>query len=94
MILDYGPLLYESLGFSAVPQLLVQCGWITVSPIGNSINALVVDRLGRTRLLMFGFAGCIVALIGECITVSVFDRTGKDAAASAAVFFLFLHIAW
>lgn len=41
---------------------------------------------------MFGFAGDIVALIGECITVSVYNRTGSKEAASAAVFFLFLHI--
>lgn len=42
---------------------------------------------------MFGFAGCVVALVGECITVSIYHRTGDNAAASAAVFFLFLHIA-
>jgi MFS family permease len=42
---------------------------------------------------VFGFAGCIVALIGECITVSIFQKTGHRSAASAAVFFLFLHIA-
>ncbi|KAK5701132.1 hypothetical protein LTR17_022854 [Elasticomyces elasticus] len=93
VINNYGPSLYSSLGFGTVQQLLIQCGWITVCPFGNWINALVVDRLGRTRLLMFGFAGCVVALIGECITVSVYQRTGQRAAASAAVFFLFLHIA-
>jgi MFS family permease len=42
---------------------------------------------------VFGFAGCIVALIGECVTVSIFQKTGHRSAASAAVFFLFLHIA-
>lgn len=41
---------------------------------------------------MFGFCGCVIALIGECITVDVFQRTGQRGAASAAVFFLFLHI--
>jgi MFS family permease len=42
---------------------------------------------------VFGFASCIVALIGECVTVSIFQKTGHRSAASAAVFFLFLHIA-
>ncbi|KAK3660338.1 hypothetical protein LTR56_000714 [Elasticomyces elasticus] len=93
VINNYGPSLYSSLGFNTVQQLLIQCGWITVCPLGNWLNALVVDRLGRTRLLMFGFAGCVLALIGECITVSIYQRTGPRAAASAAVFFLFLHIA-
>ncbi|KAK4889794.1 hypothetical protein LTR27_011411 [Elasticomyces elasticus] len=93
VINNYGPSLYSSLGFGTVQQLLIQCGWITVCPFGNWINALVVDRLGRTRLLMFGFAGCVLALIGECITVSIYQRTGQRTAASAAVFFLFMHIA-
>ncbi|RSL85625.1 hypothetical protein CEP51_003218 [Fusarium floridanum] len=46
-----------------------------------------------TVVLVFGLAGSIVALIGECITVDVFQRTGSRGAASGAVFFLFLHIA-
>ena len=75
-------------------QLLIQCGWITVCPFGNWLNALIVDRVGRVRLLLFGFGGCIVALIGECITVSIFQKNGDNRVASAAVFFLFLHIAW
>ncbi|KEF56198.1 uncharacterized protein A1O9_07779 [Exophiala aquamarina CBS 119918] len=92
VINNYGPSLYASLGFGTVQQLLIQGGWITVCPFGNWINALVVDKIGRTRMLMFGFAGCVIALIGECITVDVFQRTGHRSAASAAVFFLFLHI--
>jgi len=48
---DYGPLLYGRLGFSPVQQLLIQGGWITVCPFGNWVNALVVDRIGRTRML-------------------------------------------
>ena len=50
-------------------------------------------ELTKSSPTVFGFAGCIVALIGECITVSIFQRTGHRSAASAAVFFLFLHIA-
>ncbi|KAL1966953.1 hypothetical protein VTN77DRAFT_3697 [Rasamsonia byssochlamydoides] len=92
VINNYGPMLYGRLGFDTVQQLLIQCGWITVCPFGNWINALVVDQIGRVRMLMFGFAGCVVALVGECITLSIFQRTGDRAVASAAVFFLFLHI--
>jgi sugar porter (SP) family MFS transporter len=93
VINNYGPSLYSKLGFNTVQQLLIQGGWITVCPFGNLINALIVDKVGRTRLLMFGFAGCVFALIGECITVSIFQRTGNSGVASGAVFFLFLHIA-
>ncbi|RSL63420.1 hypothetical protein CEP54_005258 [Fusarium duplospermum] len=79
--------------FNRVQQLLIQSGWISVCPFANFVNSLIVDRFGRVRLLIFGLAGSIVALIGECITVDVFQRTGSRGAASGAVFFLFLHIA-
>ena len=92
VINNYGPGLYKSLGFTTVQTLVIQGGWITVCPFGNLFNALVVDKVGRTKLLIWGFAGCIVALIGECITVSQFNKTGSNSVAAAAVFFLFLHI--
>jgi len=94
VINNYGPSLYSKLGYGTVQQLLIQGGWITVCPFGNLLNALIVDRVGRTKMLMIGFAGCVFALIGECITVSIFQRHGNPGVASGAVFFLFLHIAF
>lgn len=93
VINNYGPSLYKSLGFDTVSQLVIQGAWITVCPIGNFVNSLIVDRVGRTRLLMAGFVGTITALIGECVALSVYNRTGSTAANTAAVFFLFWHIA-
>ncbi|KAL6240681.1 hypothetical protein RBB50_012391 [Rhinocladiella similis] len=94
VINNYGPSLYSSLGYDTVQQLLIQGGWISVCPFGNLLNSLLVDRVGRTRMLIFGYAGCVVALIGECITVDLFNKSGDRGLASAAVFFLFLHIAF
>lgn len=51
MTTDYGPLLYKRLGYDTQMQLLIQSGWISVCPLGNLFNALVVDRIGRTKLL-------------------------------------------
>lgn len=69
---------------------------------------MIVDRVGRVKLLckslliheivpnshmsVIGFTGCMLALVGECITVSVFQNTGTRGSASGAVFFLFMHI--
>ena len=92
VINNYGPYLYRSLGFNTVQQLVIQGGWISVCPFGNLFNALVVDKVGRCKLLIWGFAGCIVALVGECITVSQFQKSESTGMAGAAVFFLFLHI--
>ncbi|KAI1833197.1 hypothetical protein DTO006G1_5264 [Penicillium roqueforti] len=93
VINNYGPSLYKSLGFKTNSQLLIQVGWITISPFGNLINSLLADRVGRTRLLMAGYTGVIVALIGECISVSIFQHNGSKAAVNAAIFFLFFHMA-
>ena len=87
-------------------------GWISFAPVGNLLNAFVVDHFGRVRMLrefrhsqkfstlitdtssiVFGFTGCVVALTGECITVSKFQDTGHRSAAIGAVFFLYLHVA-
>ena len=48
---DYGPFLYKKLGFTVVDQLLIQSGWITVCFFGNIINALIVYKVGRVRML-------------------------------------------
>ena len=48
---DFGPFLYKKLGFTVVKQLLIQCGWISVCLLGNIFNAIVVDRVGRVRML-------------------------------------------
>jgi hypothetical protein len=41
---------------------------------------------------VFGLAGSASALVGECITVDIFQKTGGRGVAGAAVFFLFWHI--
>jgi len=92
VINNFGPFLYKKLGFTVVKQLLIQCGWISVCLLGNIFNAIVVDRVGRVRMLLIGLSGTVVALIGECATVATYQRTGSLTEAKLAVFFLFLHI--
>lgn len=93
VINNYGPSLYAGLGFDKTKTLLVQCGWITTIIFGNIINALVLDKFGRRPLFLFGFAGCVAALIGECAAIARFQGTGGNSSAVAAVFFLFLEVA-
>ncbi|KIX99383.1 uncharacterized protein Z520_04959 [Fonsecaea multimorphosa CBS 102226] len=93
IINNYGPMLYKNLGFDTVQQLIIQAGWISVSPFGNAINALFVDKVGRVKMLILGMSGCVLALVGEVITLSQFQEHGGQGSASAAVFFLFLHVA-
>ncbi|KIX99687.1 uncharacterized protein Z520_04322 [Fonsecaea multimorphosa CBS 102226] len=93
IIYNYGSQLYKNLGFNTLKQLLLSCGWITFSPFGNWFNALVVDKVGRVRMLLIGIVGCILCLVGEVICLAQLDNGQKNrAATNAAVFFLFLFV--
>ncbi|KAL5334412.1 general substrate transporter [Aspergillus crustosus] len=93
VINNYGPSLYASLGYGPADTLLLSGGWITEGLIANVLNAYLLDRVGRRWLMAGGLAGCVVALVGECICLALFQNTDNKAGNSAAVFFLYLHLA-
>lgn len=41
-----------------------------------------------------GFVGTALCLVGECVTVAIFDKTRDPTIAAVAVFFLFFHLVW
>lgn len=51
VIYNYSVFLYEGLGFSSSNSLLLAAIYVTVACCGNYINSLLVDRLGRVKLL-------------------------------------------
>lgn len=71
--------------------MLTAC-WITLSVVGNVFNAFTLDWLGRVRAIQIGWIGCGLALIGECVALSTYERTGSRPSAIASVAFLFVHI--
>lgn len=85
--------MYGALGFDTTIQLLFSGCYASLALCGNCFNALTIDYIGRVNALRCGWIGDAVALIGECISLSIFQRTGSHSAAVASVFFLFLHIA-
>lgn len=90
----YNPTLYASLGYGTVMQLVLTGVWANITIIGNTICAFTVDRMGRVLALKLGWAGDLCAMIGIVISLARFDATGSRGAAIAAVFFLYLHIAF
>ncbi len=48
---DYSILLYQGLGFKGAIPLLLAAAYVTVACIGNFINSLLIDRIGRKALL-------------------------------------------
>jgi MFS family permease len=65
-------------------QLEFQCGWITVGVVFNAVGALVMDKLGRKPLMLFGVAGCGVCLAIEAAIVATYAEEGTNKAALAA----------
>ncbi|CAK7210027.1 hypothetical protein SCUCBS95973_000653 [Sporothrix curviconia] len=92
VIANYGPSLYSTLGFGSTLQLLLSAVYATIALCGNFFNALTVDHIGRVTALKIGWIGDLCSLIGECVALSVFQRTGARSAAVACVVFLFTHI--
>jgi hypothetical protein len=48
---DYSVLLYEGLGYKGSIPLLLAASYVTVACVGNFVNALLIDRIGRVKLL-------------------------------------------
>lgn len=95
VINNYGPTLYAKLGFNTEDQLRLQCGWITVGIIFNAVGAVMMDKVGRRPLMIFGVAGCCVCLIIEAAMVATYAAAGTNKAGLAmgvAAFYLFLAV--
>ncbi|OAA60346.1 General substrate transporter [Niveomyces insectorum RCEF 264] len=93
VIANYGPELYSKLGFNSTKQLLLGAVYATIALCGNFFNAFTVDHVGRVKALKMGWIGDLLSLVGECVALSVFERTGSRQSAIASVVFLFTHIA-
>lgn len=55
--------IYTGLGITGSGSLLISGIYVTVGAVGNFINALLVDRVGRRMLFLVGLSGMLVALI-------------------------------
>lgn len=51
LALDYSVLLYQGLGFKGSIPLLLAAAYVTVACVGNYVNSVLIDRVGRVNLL-------------------------------------------
>lgn len=91
-ISDYSVILYAGLGNSGSIPLLLSAAYVTCAAIGNYFCSLMIDRVGRVRLLCIGLTGCMLCLVFESALDAQYTGTTNVAGLRAAVFFLFLHI--
>lgn len=72
--------------------LLLSGVYVTLGALGNGINAILVDRVGRKALFITGLSGMLVSLITETILVRYYAGTDNHGGLSVALFFIFLHL--
>ncbi|OQV06790.1 hypothetical protein CLAIMM_11315 [Cladophialophora immunda] len=75
---NYATVIYSSMGFGSRDQLILACGWISVSIFGNLGGALVVDRFGRKPLMLWAFIGCCFCLTLEAAMVARYAAAGTN----------------
>ena len=71
---------------------MLSAAYVTCAAIGNYVCSLMIDRVGRVRLLCIGLTGCLVCLIFEAAIDAEYTGTTNEAGLRAGVFFLFLYI--
>lgn len=85
-------MLYSGLGFSGVLPLVLGASYVTSTIIANMISSVLIDRIGRVNLLVFGLTGCMIALCCEAAITASFGGTTNAAGLKAGVFFFFLYV--
>ncbi|KAK3713671.1 hypothetical protein LTR37_008365 [Vermiconidia calcicola] len=92
VVANYQVLLYNGLGLYGSLPLLLYSAYLTWAAAMNYVAALIVDRVGRVRMLAIGFIGCTVCLCLFMAMVAEFATSGNKVGQGFAVFFLFSFV--
>ncbi|CRL26086.1 Major facilitator superfamily, general substrate transporter [Penicillium camemberti] len=71
---NYGPIFYSALGFDTRNQLILAGARDTIAFLGNILGAVFLDSVGRRRMLLTGFGGCLVTLSVFAATIAEFEK--------------------
>ncbi|SCV36687.1 related to sugar transporter [Fusarium fujikuroi] len=94
VINNYGVVLYSGVGYTGRAAIALTAGWVTVGVPGNMVTSIFIDRLGRIKFMIIGYTGIIIALLGEIIVLALLEKKQSFSLNAAAIFFLYMHIAF
>ncbi|KAK4947592.1 hypothetical protein LTR10_013538 [Elasticomyces elasticus] len=89
---NYLILLLQNLGLSGWVPLLLYAVYDSWAAFMNFINSLLLDRIGRVRILTIGLIGCGVMMILETAMVANFAGSNNRAGNAMGVLFLYLFV--
>lgn len=96
VIANYSSTLYRKFGYGSHEQIALQAGYNSVPIIGNIVGALLIDKVGRRLLLLFGLGGCLVFISIETAMMALYtDATynidGTRMGVAALYLFIFCY---
>ncbi|CAK7235557.1 hypothetical protein SBRCBS47491_009333 [Sporothrix bragantina] len=94
VVYNYSVILYQGLGLSNTVSLLLAAVYVTIATCGNYISSLLMDRVGRVKLIIIGMTGCMVCLILLAALTATYGGTTNKAGLHAGVFFFFFFVAF
>ena len=86
--------LYQNLGLTGGVPLIIGAVYVTVATLGNFVGALILDKVGRKKLLITGLTGCMLSVCLESAMIAQFAGTTNKAGLSMGVFFSFCFISF
>lgn len=92
VINNYQVLLYTGLGLTgSVPNMLYAI-WETYAAILNFFNALLLDRIGRIKIMVIGLIGCSLSVAVFAALVAQFAGTANKVGNAFGVLFIFIFV--
>ncbi|EXJ84560.1 hypothetical protein A1O3_05229 [Capronia epimyces CBS 606.96] len=96
VIANYMVLELNNLGLSGSTPLLLLAVYNTWAACLNYVNALLIDRIGRIRIVTIGITGCMVCLILVTALNAHYGNAGNPnkAGQALAITFMFLFVSF
>ncbi|KAH7118336.1 general substrate transporter [Dactylonectria macrodidyma] len=92
VINNYQIILYRGLGITGWKALLLLSIYTSWAALMNWVNAMLLDRVGRIKLMVIGMTGAAIAVSCETAIVAKFAGTDNAVGNGFGIFFLFLFI--
>ncbi|KAH6678774.1 general substrate transporter [Plectosphaerella plurivora] len=89
---NYQILLYNNLGLTSWTPLLLYACYNSWAAFMNWVNAMMLDRWGRIRIMLTGLVGCSLSLSGFAAMVAQFAGGDNRLGNGFGVFFLYLFV--
>lgn len=84
-VLYYGPSIFEDAGLSGGDSLFYQILIGTVNMVTGVLALLIIDKIGRKKLIYYGVSGMIISLIA----IGIYFLAGEKVGLSNTYFLLF-----